>query len=637
MPRRKATDLAGSRPARTRTRSGCQICRASKVKCDEKKPTCSRCWQRGLPCRPALVCLKWESDFVRHGLAFGRTGRWKKKKSSSGSDSSSEASLYDSGLQEWCPVLTVQAWGFVNSDISTFKQPNIKCGSASASKRANSPDPVQSASGDNNNDLTTILVPLPLRGPKAVDCEGLSSLSPPPLARNLSFFPSYSCLETTHGSLFFDYYLDQVCPRTTSSCRSPSPFVHLVLPFCVTASPTLFKAIQALGACHWSRSNPSWATVGLRLKSEVLGELRSRLSPTTAITTAAALPAVADDDDSLKCTMDPETLVVMMMLCLYELTDSRGDNQAWVVHLRGAKDIISLQRQHQNAVTSQNRNNNTQISCIDSFARRFFAFQDVIGRTACGDVALFGTDFWRSNERTVDLWMGCSPELVSILATITELSRSRRIIFSTPQSKSDPLHGHNHATSMFSAQAASLKQRLSELVQIVQDDRDETLVISAELKRLAAILYLDCALHGTTPSNPLVIQLVRQILQLVSTLLQRGVVASMTWPLFVAAVALGPDSLLDDGDGDDAWTDHETGTTICGRRLVLEALASMARSNLTNVTLTRAVVVKVWHARDINSTTSSSSPVDYSAGLESPECNDWEWYVAPMSAGMSLA
>lgn len=121
--------------------------------------------------------------------------------------------------------------------------------------------------------------------------------------------------------------------------------------------------------------------------------------------------------------------------------------------------------------------------------------------------------------------------------------------------------------------------------------------------------------------RPPVIQLVCEILNRVSELIDQGVVASMTWPVFVAAVELDP---LNDDIGTNAGE-----LPISGRALVLRALETMARSAVTNVTRTRAVISKVWQMRDMNT---ASDLEDDQPGL-----NDWERYVAPVSNAMSLA
>lgn len=412
----------------------------------------------------------------------------------------------------------------------------------------------------------------------------------PELTAPLSLFPNLT--EPGQGRLF-EYYLQQVCPRTTASSKSSSPFASVILPFCMSASPTIFKAIQALGACHWSRFDSNYSAIALRCKSEALRGLRYTLAT----------------KGSLTCSTDPEVLVTMMMLCLHEIVDNC--DQHWTIHLKGAKELIRLKRQQQGALARHGVSQDP----VSAFAELFFAFQDVMGRTACGEEVLFGNDYWSENDQNIDLWMGCSPELVSILSSITEMSRTRRQLTS------------NSAQDSFILRAGSLEHRLENLVQETGDVNgdDETLHSAAELKRLAAVLYLHCALYGASPSTPLVVEYVRNIFRLVSDLLKKGSLVSMTWPVFVAAVELDPFD-------DELWLNVGSGSTVHGRPLVLRSLAAMAESSVSNVTRTKAVISKVWQARDDDMI---RGPTDMSR--DPWKCNDWEWYVAPISTAMSLA
>ncbi|KAJ5666633.1 hypothetical protein N7462_011042 [Penicillium macrosclerotiorum] len=570
MPRRKAADRTA--PVKTRSRNGCQECRASRVRCDTKKPICTRCWEKGLPCSTNLI-LKWESEFVSRGMAFGRAGVWSKSRpeptTSMGPQASSPASSSDDTSQMAQPLPPIYPWGFINSGVATFENPEFvdvmlneqrAIIPFSSQRLASQPSIRIHSVGDLNRLFTTL------------------NSKPEP---SLALFPAIS--EIGHGELF-DYYLEQVCPRTTASSTITSPFASVILPFALSASPILFRAIQALGACHWSRLNPSYSSLGLRLKTETLRGLRRRL---------------ACEGPSTCCT-DPEVLVIMMMLCLYEIIDKC--DQHWTIHLKGAKDLIRLRRQ-QAGTTSHTSGAPDPVT---TFAEHFFAFQDVMGRTACGEEVLFGSDYWKTDNRTIDLWMGCSPELVSILSTITEMSRARRQLDS------------DGAKSSFSLRAASLEHQLEHLIQEVGDEDDEMLSSAAEAKRLAAVLYLNCTLHGACPTTPLVVDYVQQILHLVSELLDRGSVASVTWPVFVAAVELDPSR-------DELWSDGD-GNPVSGRSTVLRALSAMAESTISNIARTRAVVVQVWQARDNDMLKARQM-----------ECNDWECYVSPISTSMSLA
>jgi hypothetical protein len=116
----------------------------------------------------------------------------------------------------------------------------------------------------------------------------------------------------------------------------------------------------------------------------------------------------------------------------------------------------------------------------------------------------------------------------------------------------------------------------------------------------------------------LVVDYVYQILHLVSDLLERESMASVMWPVFVAAVELDPSR-------DELWSGPD-GVPVSGRSIVLKALAAMADSTISNIARTRAVIIQAWQARDQDL-------------LKAPqmEMNDWETYVAPISTSMSLA
>ena len=209
MPRRKAADRVG--PVKTRTHGGCKQCRASHVRCDLKKPACTRCLQKGLPCSTQLV-LKWESDFATRGLAFGRAGVWNKSGGESKHSHSPRSHIEE---QEWCRFPAIEPWGFVNSGISTFESPyqvNVACDEPNAL--------VLSDKAQGGRDCLPASLPF--------------QAAPIPMAP-LSLFPHI--LNSGQGRLF-EYYFQQICPRTTASSKLSSPFASVILPFCLSASPT---------------------------------------------------------------------------------------------------------------------------------------------------------------------------------------------------------------------------------------------------------------------------------------------------------------------------------------------------------------------------------------------------------------
>ncbi|GLB07371.1 hypothetical protein AtubIFM57258_002703 [Aspergillus tubingensis] len=572
-----------------RSQFGCTNCRQNKVKCDEKKPVCTRCWEKDLQCR-TIFRLKWESTYRDQGIAFGRS-KLNRKPIDQRKGPTSNLGLGSTFPEDttWLATPTVQPWTFVNTEFSSIRR-------LYADEQGCAEPHLLPAV-----DARTVLGELGPREPVSS-----SSQSPPlsDLSMNireamlqnlqspLSLFPS---LDDLGNQVLFDYYVNQICPRTVQSPLSMSPFASVILPYCVSAPPAVLQAIQALAACHWSQSDPRYSELSLRLKARVLNHLRHRLNtPPKDIVTE-----------------DPEILVIMMFLCLYDIVDDC--NQQWIIHLQGAKDIIRLRRRQQ--ITLKGANQDVQQDAVSSFTELFFAFQDVMGRTACGKAELFGSTYWRDEDMTINTWMGCSPALVSILFSIMDLSRSRRQVISE--------EGHE----TFNARAASLINRLKGIKQESQIDGDNQIIQRiAELKRVTSIVYLNCALYGLTPSDSITKTYVRRILKDIVELLALDPSCQVVWPLFVAAVELDP---LDFA----IMLDPDTGKMTDGRRLVLELLMKMSKSSVSSVTRARVVIEQVWKSRDfcLSKSSRERSPASIT------HLNDWEEYVMPVSDALSLA
>ncbi|GME32178.1 C6 zinc finger domain protein [Neofusicoccum parvum] len=563
MPRRKAAER--SQPHKSRSRSGCLTCRKRKIRCDEARPQCANCRDKGLQCLRG-VTLKWEQEYASRGLAFGRCGVWSKH----GGAQDDVPRLDGSGVH-WLPLPLIQPFHFVNSTVDGFEDALAEQDELSwFSVRddgflALAARPGSSSSSVSGHSAGGTVVPYGVRSPR----------SPPPLLHSPRDFPQ---LENPAHAPLLHYYLERLCPLTTPSARAHSPFASLILPFSVQASSTALNSVLALSARHLSRMQRAWKPVAMQLEGKVLHSLRRRL-----ITEAPE-----------RVALDPEVPTIMMLLCLYEIINKCDER--WVVHLRGARDLIRTRRRLLPSSTTPN-------DALLTFSERFFAYQDVIGRTACGEVPIFGAAYWDAADAVADAWLGCSPQLVAVVSAITELSRQRR-----------------SAAPAFAVRAAALESRLADVRQLLPDAADAALARSAEAKRLAAVVYLYCALHGAHPRSPLVRRLVRRVLRFVADAVRDGAPAGLTWPLFVAAVELDP---LDD----EVW--EEGGRPVYGRPLVLEALSHMAKSSIANVGRMRGVVSKVWELRE--------REVAGSPGAEGEdERNDWERLVAPLCINMSL-
>ncbi|KAL2411096.1 hypothetical protein ABEF95_000995 [Exophiala dermatitidis] len=580
MGRRRRPD---QQPPKPRTRAGCLTCRSRKVKCDEQRPTCHRCQIAHRQCDYGHE-IRWEDDYLSKGLAFGRAGVWSK----SGGTSTSPNSI-SSEPAHWqpVPVPRIQPYHFLNYSAQTFEEP----------LRLDTTEGLSSHNLQVGGDGGAHLQRLASRLNAALD---IDSSSPYPAnsystavirSRSVPLIPH---LVDEDQSLLLNYYIQKLCPLTTSSKLSQSPFASLILPFTLTNSKTGILSILALSACHRSKKEPAWRVPAMKLKAQVLQELQNRFQV----------------EGPEKVAASSDTLITMVVLCLYEII--QDCDSGWVVHLKGAHDMVRfrkelIQQQQDRRVPGAEV---VEVNDLTAFAERFFAFHDVIGRTACAQVPLFGRDYWNFGEKIVDVWMGCSPELVALLCTITELSRA---------AYADPTIS---ITDSFLNACAVARFKLESLEQAVEND-DEYLIMSANIKRLAALLYLNCALYNALPTTPLVSHLVEQIMREVVRFIEKGFMTGLSWPVFVAAVELN-------NYNDELWVDERSGRPVHGRKLVLEVLHAMETSTVSNIDRMRTIISQVWQARDLE-----EDPFPQTADSHYSR-NDWEKYVVPVSENISL-
>ncbi|EED16935.1 conserved hypothetical protein [Talaromyces stipitatus ATCC 10500] len=527
MPRRRPPGQADNCRIKQRVRSGCKTCRVRRVKCDETKPRCRNCLRKGLACDNS-VQLKWKQEFEDRGLAFGRQGRWGKSQ-----PLQLESSPSTFGIER-CTFPIIKSHHFINSGYWDFNDDHPETGTECGD--------IVKIEGISEDSTAVYLAP------SVMTC----SISPTPCA-----YPSLTKVD----SHLVDYFLMRLCPLTTSSRLAPSPFAQLVFPlFSIPGQDDILKAVLALSARHRSISEPQWSRSAMTLKGDVIHSLRKRL----------------ESWGGTNSPLDPQILVMVMFLCLYEIVDNC--DHRWVLHLRASKEII--QRSWN---VKEQPYPSESLGGLTAFTERFFAFQDVISRTACGNSALFGVDYWADTDRHssfIDSWMGCSPALVSILCRIVEVSRLKQRDDISPD--------------FLERESAELEQQLEAMHQKTDQTlhEDDALLLAAELKRKSVLLYHHCVLYDAGPSTPFVCQLKRSILEGICELVESGLAAGLAFSIFVAAVELHPTD-------DQLFYDKRTGQFVCGRRLVLETLEVMAKSSLSNISRTKAVIQKVWRMRDM--------------------------------------
>ncbi|KPM43776.1 hypothetical protein AK830_g2805 [Neonectria ditissima] len=575
MPRKKTKTKQPSQ----RSHHGCQRCRLHKIRCDEAKPSCGACTSRGYLDCTFLLVLKWEADYRHVGRAFGRAGVWSK----AGRIPTQQPAVVcrpDLGR-----VPYVHQSGFLNLSMLDFEDSREETDEDQLLPLLTSSNQTSPRSGNAHPQAIQSLIPRPINDP---------------ILDNLQLVDPH----------LISYYVHQVCPLTVPSATyaAGSPFSALLFPFALSSSSTaLMHAVLGLAASHRARFDKSFNPIALNYSRTALRSLRISLASKT----------------STEIAVDPETLVLMMVLCQTELIKDGDSN--WVVHLRGARNLLSFRRRQQQLASTgtevSTRQQENPWEQVVVFAERFFAFCDVMGRTACGEEPIFGNDFWSIQEGQVDLWMGCSPHLVSIISTIAELSWKYH--------RRSPSYDEQQELGRQRSQLHDLLQQ-PDLGWISTDTEDDgVLRRCVELKRLTVDLYLHAALANTTPLTPTIRQRVQKILRLVHVLLNMGVKSGLAWPLFMAACQLDPEEELEWSTPEDERKDE---IPSYARPFILYALGELSES-LFNVDRTRTVIEKVWKKRE----SARLSTVARQGVLATGAFNDWARFVAPLCHNISLA
>ncbi|CAM1509627.1 Fc.00g033660.m01.CDS01 [Cosmosporella sp. VM-42] len=577
MPRKRDP----TKKAHRRSHGGCQRCRLHKIRCDETKPRCGPCTSRGYSdCTFSLV-LKWEDDYRFIGRAFGRAGVWSKTSSSSRSEERTKQPSPHNSQTGPMRVPHVHQSGFLNLFTYDFETED---------------DPEASLLTISHNDSYS---------PTAISSQ--SAVANPEMTRRLKD-PLRDNLQLVDPHLL-TYFLHQICPLTVPgpNYAAGSPFSAGLFPFALSSSSTaLMHALVGLAASHRARFDNSFRGVALNYSRNALRSLRLSLATKSAVEVA----------------VDPEVLVLMMLLCQTELIGH--SNSSWLIHVRGARDFVSFRNRQQQLnpkelVALDRRQQHAWEQAV-VFAERFFAFCDVIGRTACREEPIFGPEFWTTQEDEVDLWMGCSPHLVNVVSTITELSWK------------------HHRQPPSDEEQQEVKNQRNQLHRLLQQPNfrwgpadtsiDGILRHCVELKRLTVELYLDAALSNTTPFSPSIKERVVGILRKVSILLQLDVKSGLTWPLFMAGCQLDPKEDLKWADGDG----FNVEIPQYARPFILYALDHLSGS-LFDVSRTRVVIETVWKRRELACFFNPEHP-------HSPlprGINDWTHFVAPLCHNLSLA
>ncbi|KAH8820718.1 fungal-specific transcription factor domain-containing protein [Xylogone sp. PMI_703] len=366
----------------------------------------------------------------------------------------------------------------------------------------------------------------------------------------------------------FQYYESHICQSLTLVDDSSNCFRHIILPLSL-CHECIRRSLLAVGALYLSLDKPTttldYHSLALRYKQRALCQLRRDITM------------------SDKFSKD-HILVSMLLLCLFDIVD--GCQTSWATHVSAAASLVDMK-------------NSLLEPSLQSFASKFFATRDVMGRSACGNRSKFQEIAW-DKPQVVDKSIGCSSELLSIISSITDLSRQIA-------QNEEP---HNLRLMEY---IAALESQLNNLIQTFPEEGSisthEEIVLSqsSSLIHNSAKIYFHTALQSAKPSTYIIQSLVTEQILIIRniTLLK----SAYLWSIFVTA-------LYAHGD--------EQRLFFLDQLDKLKLIPGIRGSTKA----AKSIIQTVWRKRDLE--------VDDKPALAT-SISDWVRFVRPMSEGLSLA
>ncbi|ETN36914.1 uncharacterized protein HMPREF1541_07901 [Cyphellophora europaea CBS 101466] len=316
-----------------------------------------------------------------------------------------------------------------------------------------------------------------------------------------------------HGSDAFllDYYINELSPKCSLS-SSNNPYLYTLLPVAAEFAPLRHALLAAAANELRLQQHIQYEKPSLNLRDAAIKGLRTHLQSQR---------------------MDWKSLAVMLMFCFFDISD--GCAPSWMTHLRMGLRMLQALRTE----TSTDHG-------LKAFCEIYFVAHDVMGQTAWDDSTLAVDHVWLLGDlQEIDVLMGCSRALISIIQRISCLSRwiNQGII---------PADESLYEWATMLDQLQCLEQHPAHGINDV-----EAVLAIAEAKRLAALLYLAEKLSAAITVDALDIDTSAIVQTLVSLLAEIPAQNAATlWPLFILGVS--------------RFTSHEQHQFVLMRLLLLE-------------------------------------------------------------------
>ncbi|KAI9646559.1 hypothetical protein NHQ30_004554 [Ciborinia camelliae] len=522
-----------------RSRAGCIHCKEKKKKCNEERPRCDRCTERGLKCEYEAIkprkrrrasyaesALSQDSD----SPSFDRE-RWPRQYSQGLSIITDEdAEISENKWDEFMeyPFSETSQHSFYNwgsfyeddNDVEEIirEETYINCPSAGTIVRTRSQYP------------------------------DLAMIAPSPVVSPLLEFSSPVFLEFSekrNRRALIDHFCNTLSHLIVFKEDTGNPFRQLILPLS-HASSTVMNAILALSSAHMEYRGVENQEKSLDFHNKALQGLAK---------------LIQQNDQANR----EEILGAIMLVVYYEVLVQRGNSSIVHGHLKGAMSIMDS-RPQKPTPTGQ-------------FLERAFRFYDVITALSLGTPPNTTTqptaspfsfpiapDEANKNSplNSVDTLLGLSTELWPIIHRLSHLLSYKCSLQAAIEdgqlSKASVLRTELESTSQaidmaltnwkpsFVAKGPSSPKQdgeeedTSSKYNITSEDaRMQTILNNAEAYRHSAFIYLYRTIHSHPRSHPLVQKHTKLSLIAcanvvdLAELCQDGPMSALLWPLFVAA------------------------------------------------------------------------------------------------------
>lgn len=574
-------------PRANRSRSGCESCRSRRIKCDESKPVCKKCAEKSVACVYKKT-LQFREDFEQTGRKFGREGVWSKGLAK---DTVLDLIL-KSRFAKYAPLSNLRALQFVN-----FFYEDVQ-------------------------NLTFLERPLQ------------ANFIPVDISRSLNY-------DQTSVGFALRYYIDFISPIFNPTGISTSQYL-------LTQGVMVEQGLNIGSLIQYSQSKPHLFFFMLALGSIYLSRLdgssRKGWLRTSKEFHAIGLLLVQGTLDRIyEGSPDVFSVDVLLSIVLLTLLEVANDCDAnWVGHLRTAKTLISCTGFEYPEIGIEAE--------LLKFCLEFLSYQESMGRTACQQSNSFflpPEDFANIPDGSLEevglpvaprdsvvTWMGCDVKLVSVISDITDLSVER---FSPSMTEENYLFLADAMVARVDTMTLNIdvEEMKNDVIHhngpVMLSDmniEEYCFLLSSEVKRLVALIYLQGCILNFVPEDPEIITAVHHVYQLLQFIILKNDFkwcSTLLWSLFVVAAEI---SVLD-------YACDEL------RYLTLAMLTKIEANSLGNVNKTRNIILRIWKLRDLDNSDDSSFGALRKQKVRSKRklgfVNDWETYVADKSYRISLA